>query len=222
MSFLSALTDKSWESAGESPMTEKEDANRTRKVGLRVVLTVVSVLFFLFFVAFLMRSQYPDWQPLAEEPGHPLFEQTTLWLNSVYLLLASVGVQIARMTIRQSLSAQVLWSLGLGGVFAVAFVGGQLLYWQTLTAEGFYVGLNPALSFFYLFTGLHAAHVGIGILVWLYALTSVVKKREKSAHLVELCAIYWHFLLGLWALLFALLVTKPETYDAIAAFCGLR
>lgn len=39
---------------------------------------------------------------------------------------------------------------------------------------------------------------------------------------VELCAIYWHYLLGLWIVLFALLTSTPETYQAIAAFCGLR
>jgi len=39
---------------------------------------------------------------------------------------------------------------------------------------------------------------------------------------VELCAIYWHYLLGLWLVLFALLTSTPETYQAIAAFCGLR
>jgi cytochrome c oxidase subunit 3 len=39
---------------------------------------------------------------------------------------------------------------------------------------------------------------------------------------VELCAIYWHYLLALWLLLFALLTSTPQTYEAIAAFCGLR
>ncbi|MNN99150.1 hypothetical protein D3C81_2187220 [compost metagenome] len=39
---------------------------------------------------------------------------------------------------------------------------------------------------------------------------------------IELCAIYWHYLLGLWLVLFALLTSTPETYQAIAAFCGLR
>jgi cytochrome c oxidase subunit 3 len=39
---------------------------------------------------------------------------------------------------------------------------------------------------------------------------------------VELCAIYWHYLLGLWFVLFALLTSTPQTYETIARLCGLR
>jgi len=35
-----------------------------------------------------------------------------------------------------------------------------------------------------------------------------------------LCALYWHFLLLVWVLLFALLSSSPGTYAAIAEFCG--
>lgn len=222
MSLVDALTNKPWQDNSPDRGRKAAETLKTRRVGLRVLLAVVSMLFFLFFVAFLMRSQYPDWQPLAEEPAHPLFDKSILWLNTVYLILASVLVEVARRTVLNAKQQTARVTLVVGGLFSVAFVAGQLLFWQQLYQEGFSVDVNPALSFFYLFTGLHAAHVGIGILVWVCALFVTFKNTEKKQEYIELCAIYWHFLLGLWLVLFALLVSKPETYDAIAAFCGLR
>ena len=83
------------------------------------------------------------------------------------------------------------------------------------------VNSHPALSFFYILTGLHVLHVAIGSLAWAVAVIVVMRNSPKLAQYVELCAIYWHFLLGLWAVLFILLVSKPETYNAIVEFCGL-
>lgn len=224
MSMQGSLTDKPWEQMSAAATDSTEDKVKTRRVGLRVLLSVVCMLFFLFFVAFLMRSQYPDWQPLAEEPSHPLHNKQVLWLNTIYLILASIFIQWSRVVARkQDLQAKIMQgSLALGGVFSVAFVTGQLMFWQTLQLQGFTVDVNPAISFFYLFTGLHAAHVIIGLMAWMVALVVAFKRHPKMQYYIELCAIYWHFLLGLWAVLFILLVSKPETYDAIAAFCGLR
>lgn len=224
MSMHGSLTDKPWEQISGAAADSIEDKVKTRRIGLRVLLAVICMLFFLFLVAFLMRSQYPDWQPLAEEPSHPLYNKQILWLNTAYLILASVFMQWSRVVARKSdMSAAVMQgTLALAGVFSVAFVTGQLMFWQTLQSQGFTVDLNPAISFFYLFTGLHAAHVIIGLLAWLTAFFVAFKRHPKMQHYIELCAIYWHFLLGLWAGLFILLVSKPETYDAIAAFCGLR
>ncbi|GAB5381875.1 MAG: hypothetical protein Alis3KO_23730 [Aliiglaciecola sp.] len=225
MNILTALSEKPWEE-NPNPQMQKAVRERVRISGLRVLLTVVSVLFFLFIVAFLMRSQYPDWQPLAEQASHPLYDKTQLWLNSIYLILASVGMQIARMSSRGTKRQLTKGALIVAGVFSSAFVAGQLLFWQQLTAQGFTVDANPALSFFYLFTGLHALHVAIGLITWLVALritlfSDPTAHAEKINHYIELCAMYWHFLLGLWVLLFALLISKPETYNAIVEFCGL-
>ncbi|MAA55158.1 MAG: cytochrome c oxidase subunit III, partial [Porticoccaceae bacterium] len=38
---------------------------------------------------------------------------------------------------------------------------------------------------------------------------------------IDLCAMYWHFLMALWVIVFALVSSSPSTYAAIAEFCGL-
>jgi cytochrome c oxidase subunit 3 len=220
MSFLTPLMEKPWEQAG-SPQQQGLGREHTRKAGLRLLLAVVSVLFFLFIVAFLIRSQYPDWQPLAETSSNPLFNKSILWLNSLYLLAASIFLQVARANARRQNRLILRFGLILAGLFSAAFVTGQLMFWQQLYQQGFVVNANPALSFFYIFTGLHAVHVGIGLLAWLGALAAMLRSSPKLSQYVDLCAIYWHFLFGLWLVLFALLVSKPETYNAIVEFCGL-
>ena len=220
MRLLSALTEKPWEQTG-SALHQATNTEDTRKAGLRVLLVVISVLFFLFIVAFLMRSQYPDWQPLAEQANQPLFHKGQLWINTIYLILASFFLQSASVSSQRNKSMLAKLTLVSAGVFSGAFIAGQLLFWQQLYQQGFVVNTNPALSFFYLLTGLHAAHIGIGLAVWLLALHATLRNQARARQLIGWCAVFWHFLLALWILLFALLVSKPETYNAIVEFCGL-
>ena len=220
MSFLTPLMEKSWESV-QNPQIQTLGREHTRRAGLRLLLAVVSALFFLFIVAFLMRSQYPDWQPLAEQSSQPLFNKTLLWQNTIYLIFASICLEVARISGRNNRRMIAKIGLIMGGLFSCAFVTGQYMLWQHLYQQGFVVNSHPALSFFYILTGLHATHVAIGILAWVVAVIVVLRNSAKLPQYIELCAIYWHFLLGLWAVLFLLLVSKPETYNAIVAFCGL-
>lgn len=205
------------------PSAELVARARTARVGLRVFLLVVSSLFFLFLIAFVIRSQVADWQPLTE-PLAPLASPWQLWLNTLWLVFGSIALQWARMAARRGLLGATQIGFTLGGVFALAFVLGQLWVWQQFVAWGYVVSSNPANSFFYLLTGLHGLHLLGGLVAWSRTVVKF-RRRVPLAQLsasVELCAIYWHYLLGLWLLLFALLTSTPETYAAVAAMCGLR
>jgi len=39
---------------------------------------------------------------------------------------------------------------------------------------------------------------------------------------VRLCAIYWHYLLAVWLVLFALLFSGDENLGFLLAICGLK
>ena len=66
---------------------------------------------------------------------------------------------------------------------------------------------NPANAFYYLMTGLHALHLLGGLWVWSKSSIKLLSGSEaKDIKLsVELCTVYWHFLLLVWLVLFALL-----------------
>ena len=57
---------------------------------------------------------------------------------------------------------------------------------------------NPANAFFYLFTAVHGLHVLGGLVAWGTRIGAGVARRPGGAIRlsVELCAIYWHYLLA--------------------------
>lgn len=170
------------------------------KVALRVLLGVVTVLFSLILVAYADRMTLPNWRPMAE-PG-------LLWLNTLVLILASVAMQWARVNARRGRMDGVKYGLAIGGGLTVAFLIGQLLAWRQLVGSGYFASSNLANAFFYLLTALHGLHILGGLVAWgrsagrMWRGAEVVDLRLG----VELCAVYWHYLLIVWLILFTLLL----------------
>ena len=94
-----------------------------------------------------------------------------------------------------------------GGLFAFTFLVGQLFAWQQLNAAGYFLATNPANAFFYLLTGLHGLHLLGGLVALVLTIDKVWRGFElpQVRLSVKLCAIYWHYLLLLWLVLFTLL-----------------
>jgi cytochrome c oxidase subunit 3 len=169
------------------------------KIGLGVFLAVVGSLFALFISAYSMRMTMVDWRTL---PVPKL-----LWFNTGVLVASSVALQWAYMAARRNDVDGVIIGLLVGGMSAVIFLVGQLLAWQQLNVAGYFVASNPANSFFYLITAAHGLHL-MGGLVALGRTTAKVWRGGELVRMrlsVELCAIYWHFLLLVWLVLLGLL-----------------
>ena len=85
-----------------------------------------------------------------------------------------------------------------------------MLVWKQLVSLGYYVATNPANAYFYVFTALHGLHLIGGLFYWNLTIKKVWIPKEvavvKTKHTVELCAIYWHFLLAVWVVLFGLMI----------------
>jgi cytochrome c oxidase subunit 3 len=133
-----------------------------------------------------------------------------LWLNTVTLILSSAGMQLARAGARGAQPGRVRVGLLLGGVFALAFLAGQLWAWDQLKASGYFVTGNPATAFFYLLTGVHGLHLLGGLIVWGKTVARMTRAGVELIDIrlsVELCTVYWHFLLLVWLVLFAVLLS---------------
>ena len=69
---------------------------------------------------------------------------------------------------------------------------------------------SAATGFFYLLTAVHGLHVLGGLVAWVRT-SARVQRGDDPARIrlgVELCAIYWHFLLIVWIVLFTILVSN--------------
>jgi cytochrome c oxidase subunit III len=206
------LTAKPWleEGAAGELSGGRSSTQPTAKIGLGVFLAVVGSLFALFISAYSMRMSLGDWRAL---PVPPL-----LWLNTGVLVFSSLALQYAVVSARRGRRDDTRIGLLAGGMSALAFLAGQLLAWQQLVAAGYFLAANPANAFFYLITAVHGLHLVGGMV----ALARAGHKAWGSGAFgrvqlsVELCAIYWHFLLLVWALVFALLLAG--TNEMVADF----
>lgn len=170
------------------------------KVGLGVFLAVATSLFALLISAYFMRRTGADWTTLAVP--------RVLWLNTGVLILSSAAMQWTRAAARRGQKDGVRNGLIAGGIFAYSFLAGQLWAWQQLNVSGYDAAANPANAFFYLLTALHGLHLLGGLWVWNKVTAKVwrgVEVREVRLS-VELCTVYWHYLLLVWLVLFALLL----------------
>ncbi len=202
MSIFRTLTEKPWlaEGPGYELRAGREFLLPRAVLGLRVFLTVVGVLFTLLVVAYADRMSLADW--------HPMPEPWLLWPNTALLILSSIAFQWACVAANRGQIEGVRSGLLAAGVLAFGFLAGQILAWQHLVASGYFAATNPANAFFYLLTALHGLHLSGGLVAW--ARTSAkVRRGFEAAEVrlsVELCAVYWHFLLMIWLVVFGLLL----------------
>lgn len=185
---------------------ERTSSLPAAKIGLGVFLAVVGSLFALFISAYSMRMNMVDWRTLPVP--------RLLWFNTGVLVMSSIALQWAQMAARRNDMDVALVGLLAGGVSAFLFLVGQLLAWQQLNIAGYFLASNPANSFFYLITAVHGLHL-MGGLVALGRTTAKVWHGVAATQVrlsVELCAIYWHFLLLVWLVLLGLLTGWADNF----------
>jgi cytochrome c oxidase subunit 3 len=153
-----------------------------------------------------------DWHPLTIPP--------ILWLNTAVLILSSLTIEIARRQLFREIDVMEEW-FGLGrptvrratpwliatAVLGIAFVAGQFMAWQQLSAQGLFYSTNPNSNFFYLITGTHALHLllGLGAVAFALAALYTFKRIEYRQIAVDCTAWYWHTMGVFWIFLFVLL-----------------
>lgn len=209
------LASKPWLEGGHASVAPGTGAIAmpAAKLGLGFFLVVVGALFTLLVSAWFYRMGLPDWGPL------PVSRQ--LWLNTGALALSSAALQWAAGGAHRGRLDTVRFGLLCGAILAVAFLIGQLLAWRELVEAGYFLASNPANSFFYLVTGLHGLHV-LGGMVALARTTRRAWRVDTADDVrlaVDLCKTYWHVMLVIWVILFALLAGLADDIAYFADLC---
>ena len=204
LNIFKLLSQKPWESSQAAIDNEHDgktlDLSKAN-LGVRTVMVVSTVIFSLFVVSYSDRMLVHDWKSLSEP--------WLLWINTVILIFTSIVFHKTKVLSDQNKFEKAKNGLLLVGFLTFAFITGQLLVWQHYVNLGQYASTNPANAFFYLFTALHGLHVLGGLFFWGRATTKLFAKNFnvlKIKQAIELCAIYWHFLLIVWFVLFGLML----------------
>lgn len=196
------LNTQPWVSDAEADAVSGMSLNTNpQTIGLTTFLAVATSMFALFVSAYTLRMTMPDWSPL-DEP-------VVLWINTGFLILASVSYQWTTSVALKSHAQKIKLGLITSGIFSIFFLIGQFTAWQQLIEKGMYASSNPSIAFFYVLTAMHGLHLIGGLYVWARSVIRVSRNADaESIRLsVELCTVYWHFLLLVWALLFSLMIS---------------
>ena len=191
-----------------SPFADRRARLAAGMLGMRLFLVSLGVLFGAVLVGYLVIRLQPTAEPAPEIPPLP----AGLWLSTVLMLISSVTMQWALGAARRDRHRQLRVGMAATTLLGLAFLGTQTVCWiqwsGPLTASLDEVQKAFVLTGFYVLTGVHALHV-IGGLIPLAAVTirSFRNRYSSTDHAaVRYCAMYWHFLDGVWLVLFATLM----------------
>ncbi|HXJ33881.1 MAG TPA: cytochrome c oxidase subunit 3 [Candidatus Eisenbacteria bacterium] len=150
----------------------------------------------------VVRLSHAVWPP-ADQPRLPLLVTT---INSLVLFASVVPMTAALRAIRRDDRPRAAAALGVTTLLGIVFLAVQGGEWTRLVHHGLTLGSSIYGAAFYVLIGCHAVHV-LGAVVWLVVVTLLARRgrfRAEAYAGLEMCAIYWFFVAGLWAFLFPL------------------
>jgi heme/copper-type cytochrome/quinol oxidase subunit 3 len=169
---------------------------------------------FLFFGAFISTFLL-YFKETNGGPGVELFDIAFTSISSFVLLMSSLTMVLAHNAhAHRDMRRVRLWLLATAGL-GMVFIGGQAFEFTTFYKEGLTLSTSPMSSAFFVLTGLHGAHVTIGIVLLLstYALTKTGKITPEQDIKTEMVGLYWHFVDIIWVLIFTVVYLIP--YDTV-------
>jgi nitric oxide reductase NorE protein len=128
-------------------------------------------------------------------------------VNTCLLLTGSLFVVWAVQAVRRGATATARRFIAVAFACAAVFGVDKVIEWSEKIAHGLTPATNLYFMYFYMFTGLHAVHVIIGMIVLARLWRICGRPVLAGGHLrsVEVGASYWHLVDLLWVVLFALL-----------------
>ena len=160
------------------------------------------VMFFGGLVsAFLvLRVTAAQWPP----PLQPRLPVGVTGVNTLVLLASSVAMVAAMRALDGRDARALVRRLLLAGGLGAAFLLVQGYEWVRLVSYGLTVWSGAYGTTFYTVIGTHAAHV-VAAVVWVAVtawLAGAGRITEGRAGVLQACAIYWHFVVALWPILY--------------------
>ena len=170
-------------------------------LGMFLFIGTETMLFGSFFaVYFFVRVVNPDASAIWPPPPFE-FPKFVAGINTVILVTSSFTMHWALQSIKRNNRRGLQAGLVLTILMGLAFLLTQFI-------EYAHVGFNTAdgafASVFFGLTGLHGAHVLIGLLLLSFAANRAFRGHYSPEHHhgVELPGIYWHFVDVMWIVVY--------------------
>ena len=152
--------------------------------------------------------------PKCEQHLNAILNIPVTSMSTFVLLMSSLTMVLALAAVENkgkpgwtgAMASSKLW-LFATALFGATFLGFQAFEFTSFVHEGLKITTNLFGSSFFTLTGFHGAHVTAGVL-WLCTLLAIDMKRglgPKDALLVDIAALYWHFVDVVWIAIFTLI-----------------
>jgi nitric oxide reductase NorE protein len=175
--------------------------------GLWVLLLGDMLIFALFFGTLVVtRADQPDVFHAGQQTLHP-------WLGITNTLLLLTGSILVVQGVRAVRNANGRAAGLFGGALAcgLGFAGIKAVEYSLLIRQGHAAGSNDFYMYYFIFTGIHLAHLTIGLVILGFLIRLARQSPAGQApspsrvRLIECGGCYWHMVDLLWLVLFPLL-----------------
>jgi cytochrome c oxidase subunit 3 len=192
-------------------------------IGSECMLFISLISTYLIYKGRSTKGPFPHeacLPPLCAKELHPILDIPVTSMSTFVLLMSSLAMVLALAAVEMKgkplhkgvpiwwakcLASSKLW-LMVTAILGATFLGFQAYEFTAFVYEGLTIRTNLFGSSFFTLTGFHGAHVTVGVL-WLLTLFAIDVKRglgPKDALIVDICALYWHFVDVVWIAIFTL------------------
>jgi heme/copper-type cytochrome/quinol oxidase subunit 3 len=172
-------------------------------LAMAVFLGTEAMLFAGLISAFLvLRASAPAWPP----PGQPRLPVGVTGVNTAVLLASAYTMQRAADATRRDRRAAMLRWLAVTTALGAIFLLVQGTEWVALVGHGLRVSSGPYGATFYTVIGCHGLHVAAAVITLLVLLrwTRHASGARPCRSRVEVCRLYWFFVVAVWPVLYML------------------
>lgn len=188
---------------GGPPPSRPEPVISNARLGLMMFIGAEVMFFAGLIGAFLVLRLSSDVWPPPSQPRMPVW---ITGFNTLVLLGSGVAMHRASLAARMREPVRLSGWLLTTAVMGALFLCIQGYEWVRLIGFGLTMWSGLYGSTFYALIGLHGLHV-LGALVWVAVVWALARKgRYGSGQAlgVELCNMYWLFVVALWPVLYGL------------------
>lgn len=182
------------------PESRRPVLDNARLATMFLIAAEVMLFAGLISAFFVLRMGAAVWPP----PLQPRLPVAITGVNTVVLLASSVAVAAAVRAMRRGVIPLVGARLGIAALLGATFLAVQGYEWIRLVGFGLTMSSGAYGGTFYTLIGAHALHV-VGALVWLALTLRLVRRGQiapRRSSALRACAMYWHFVVALWPVLY--------------------
>jgi heme/copper-type cytochrome/quinol oxidase subunit 3 len=172
--------------------------------GMIFFIASEALIFANFIAAYLyLEIRNGNWH-LPSELTYPL-------INTCILLASSIPARFAGAAIVKGNQRNLKIGLFFTALMGAIFLGGQVYEYTGLFGNHFTPSATVFGSSFFMLTGFHGLHVTVGVLFLTICLLRSLRGdfTAKSHFAVQAAEMYWHFVDGVWVVVFSLVYLLP-------------